>query len=117
MVIPVNSDKPVTTGSDRTTQSRQEMTREQIGSQRSDSTLQGTPGTETKPDVETARHLYQLENNPLETVRSGIETPEQARSLLNQLLQQFSAAPEAALKTQGSGSNNLLGNLLSAAPT
>lgn len=116
MVTPVNFDKPITTDADRTTQPNPRANSESVADQSPKSATQ-TADAESRLDVENARQLYQLETNKLETVRPEIETPEQAKTLLNRILQQFSATPEDALEIQGGGSNGLLTNLLSAAPS
>lgn len=116
MVTPVNSDKPITTGTDRPTQSNQRLNIEQGGDQRPIPESQTTAHTESRLDVDSARQLYQLENRGSETIGPGIETHEQARTTLNQLLQQFTASPEQALKIHSGESNTLLAKLLEAAP-
>lgn len=114
MVTPVNSDKPMTLGTNGTTPSTGRASSTEATGDKNQNSI--APQADTGPDVENARQLYQLENNPLETVRPSITSPEAARTLLNQILEQFSAAPADAIKVQGSGSNGLLGNLLSTAP-
>jgi len=114
MVTPVNSEKSVTLGPNQT-QTREGMTREQTHSQEGDSPTARI--SESDPDVASARQMYQLESHRLETASARIDTPEQARTLLDQLLQQFSVAPEAALKAQGNGPSQWLDKLLSAAPS
>ncbi|MEN8166483.1 MAG: hypothetical protein ABFR65_03280 [Pseudomonadota bacterium] len=116
MVTPVNPDKSITPGTDRTTQSNQRLNVEQGGDQRSIAESQTAAHTESRLDVDSARQLYQLENKGSETIGPGIETHEQARTLLNQLLQQFTASPEQASKIHSGESNTLLAKLLAAAP-
>ena len=113
MVTPVNSDKPISLGTEGKTQSTGKVnTAEATGNQQQKSASQ----VETGPDVENARQLYQLENKTLETVRPNITSPEEARNLLNQILEQFSASPGDAVKAQSGGSNSMLNSLLSTAP-
>ncbi|MEJ2394148.1 MAG: ribosome maturation factor rimM, partial [Candidatus Thiodiazotropha sp.] len=67
-------------------------------------------------EVDKARHLYDLENQTARVAATEITTPEAARSLLDQILEQLNRAPEQAMKSQASGETAPLANLLQTAP-
>jgi hypothetical protein len=92
------------------------MHTEQNGDKQANAEPQTTAQTQTGLDVDSARQLFQLENNKPGTVGPGIETAEQAKTLMNQVLEQFAANPRQAFNTQSVASNPLLANLLEAAP-
>jgi hypothetical protein len=114
MINPVNSDKTVQTTTDKSTQSQGSKKTEQATST---GVEQAQTVAEERPtlDVENARHLYQMEAN-----RSGqsdaLSTPQQARSMLDTLLQQFSSSPESAAQAQMAQVSKPLANLLESAP-
>lgn len=116
MVTPVTTDKSINPGAERTSQRTQGMANEQMSHRRSDSASAEKSGSVAAADIGNARELYQMETNRMSSASSGVETPDEARSLLNRILEQISTTPEAAFKIQSGGSNSLLGNLLSASP-
>jgi hypothetical protein len=116
MVTPINAEKNMTPVPERA-QARERTASAQTTGQSKETANLATSGTESEPDMASARQLYQLESERLETPGSAIETPEQARGLLAKVLQQFSTTPENALKAQGSGPSHLFDKLLSTAPS
>ncbi|MCG7945013.1 MAG: ribosome maturation factor rimM [Candidatus Thiodiazotropha taylori] len=114
MINPVNSDKTVQTTTDKSGQSHASSKTEQP---RGSAVEQAQAAVEQRPtlDVDNARHLYQME-----TTRSGqsdpISTPQQARSMLDSLLQQISSSPESAAQAQLAQVSKPLVNLLESAP-
>jgi hypothetical protein len=71
---------------------------------------------ESGPEIENARHYYRIENNPSVSTGHPIGTPQQARQLLEQVLQQFSDAPANSLQTQATASAHPVANLLQRPP-
>ncbi|MCG7928544.1 MAG: hypothetical protein N0E44_00665 [Candidatus Thiodiazotropha lotti] len=114
MINPVNSDKTVQTTTDKSGQSQASGNTEQP---KGSAVEQTQAAVEERPtlDVDNARHLYQME-----TTRSGqtdpISTPQQARSMLDSLLQHISNSPESAAQAQMAQVSKPLANLLESAP-
>ncbi|MCU7802856.1 MAG: hypothetical protein KZQ92_07795 [Candidatus Thiodiazotropha sp. (ex Lucinoma borealis)] len=116
MISPVNSDKPIST------------TTEQSGrSNRGNETDQTTVSTTTQEsrtsiadsstlEVDNARQLFNIETNRANAANAVISTPEQARSLLENILQQFASSPESAAKSQAAKVSTTLSSLLESAP-
>jgi hypothetical protein len=116
MVSPINGDKPITATAERSGESTK--------SSRGDQAASGPSNTlehkAAKPvgatlEVDKARQLYDLESQKSRGTGQAIESPEAARSLLQEILEQFSAMPEQAVKSQGS-QPAALANLLLSAP-
>ncbi|MEW8627572.1 MAG: hypothetical protein AB2551_17625 [Candidatus Thiodiazotropha sp.] len=114
MINPVNSDKTVQTTTDKSGQSQASHKTETPGGSAVEPTQ---AAVEERPtlDVDNARQLYQME-----TTRSGqtdaIDSPQQARSMLDALLQQISNSPESAAQAQMAQVSKPLANLLESAP-
>ncbi len=117
MVNPINGDKPIAVTTERAGESTNGRRSEKAAA---------TPSapTESKPaepagttlEVEGARQLYELENQAARVSGAGITSPEAARTVLDQLLEQIGTQPEQALQAQGSGVTAPLAKLLQAAP-
>lgn len=117
MVSPINSDKPIASSTERTGESAKNSRNEQAA--KAPSSSQEHKSTEpagTTVEVDKARQLYELANQKSRATGTEITTPEAARSLLNQILEQISAMPEQAMKSQASHAASPLANLLQTAP-
>ncbi len=114
MINPVNSDKTVQTTTDKAGQSQAGSKTETSGGSAIERTR---AAVEERPtlDVDNARQLYQME-----TIRTGqsdaISSPQQARSMLDTLLQQISSSPESAAQAQMAQAAKPMANLLESAP-
>ena len=117
MVNPVNGDKSISLTTDRPGASAKNARSEQAA-------VTPSPGPEAKTsaplgttlEVDDALQLYNLENQPPRVSGAGISSSEEARSLLDRILEQISAQPGQALKAQGSQAAAPLANLLKTAP-
>lgn len=117
MVSPINGDKPLSVSTDRSGESARNARSEQpaVTSANAPERASSRPA-ETLLEVEGARQLYDLEHQPPRSLGTGISSPEEARSLLNQVLGQISARPEDTLKAQGAQAAPPLANLLKTMP-
>jgi hypothetical protein len=117
MISPINGDKPVTVSTERSGESAKSNRAEQTAV-----TPSGTSSSHTTDpvgaivEVDKARQLYEMENQSARVPGAEIKTPEAARSLLDQIIEQFSKSPEEAMKSQTSGASAPLINLLETAP-
>jgi hypothetical protein len=116
MVTPVNPDKTVSGRADKPLQTNQRMPTGQDHQPKDAAASHATATTETQVDVESARQLYQMENQRPAAAGSRITTQQQARTLLDQILQQFSATPDKTLQAQSPNGTAALANLLQRAP-
>ena len=117
MVSPVNGDKPLAPSTERSGQSSKSVKSEPAIGLPS----QNTTGASAEPvsaivEVDKARQLYEMESQKSSALDSAISTPDEARSLLNRILDQFGNAPEQALRSQGGNASAALANLLQTAP-
>jgi len=117
MVSPVNGDKPIAPSTERSGQSSKSVKSEQAVAQ----ALSTESAATSEPisaivEVDKARQLYTLENQRSSALDSTIASPEEARSLLNKILDQFNSSPEQALQSQVGRSTSALANLLQTAP-
>lgn len=118
MVSPITGDKPITAPTGRSGESPKNSRSEQIPSAPSSPLGQrAIEATGTTLEVDKARQLFDLENQPNRVSGTEITTPDAAHSLLDTILEQFSTMPEQAMKTQGSQVTPPLANLLQTAPT
>jgi hypothetical protein len=116
MISPVNSDKPINTTTEQSGRSN--------SSTRTDKTSVTAATQESKKpiadsstlEIGNARHLFDIETNRSNGTDSVISTSEQARSLLESILQQFASSPESAIKSQATMSSTTLTSLLDTAP-
>jgi hypothetical protein len=117
MVSPINGDKPIAASTERSGESAKNSRREPASLAPSSSLKSNTAEpVGSIVEVDKARHLYDLENQTARVTAAEITTPEAARSLLDQILEQLNRAPEQAMKSQASGASAPLANLLQAAP-
>jgi hypothetical protein len=116
MVSPINGEKPLASSAERLGESTKNSRPEQrTGSPASSPENKPAEAADESPKLDQARQLYELENQTARPAGERITTPEAARSLLNQILEQISSTPEQAVKAQGAVSSPLA-NLLQAAP-
>ena len=116
MINPVNSDKSINTTTDKPSQSQASVKTDQVtadnaSAQQTQTQESGRPTLE----VDSARQLFDIENNRSEAT-STVTTPQQARSLLDTIVEQFGASPESAVKAQVAHVSAPLANLLESAP-
>jgi hypothetical protein len=116
MVSPINGEKPIASSAERPGESSKNGRPEQpAGSTASSPENKSVAAASESPKLDQARQLYDLENQAARPAGERIDTPEAARSLLDQILEQISSTPEQALKAQGEVTSPLA-NLLQAAP-
>ncbi|KRT57534.1 hypothetical protein [endosymbiont of Ridgeia piscesae] len=118
MVTPIHPDKSVTNPSNRQIESNRNRTAGEARHAAAASDASQPSRPDTQVDVEKARQLYEMEQSRAEQTSPRIETPQQARSTLEQILAQLKATPQQAqqaLQAQG-GVSEQLGNLLESAP-
>jgi hypothetical protein len=115
MVTPVNPDKSVNHRLDAARQPGQRMSTGQDRQATDSPQPQAQPATESRLEIETARQLYQLENQRASNA-PRITTPEQASVLLGEMLQQFTDNPAQSLQAQSPPSPTALRNLLERSP-
>ncbi|MGD8909838.1 MAG: hypothetical protein PVF13_01760 [Chromatiales bacterium] len=117
MVSPINGDKSITASTERTGESAKNSRSEQAAISPSTSQERKTAVTlDSTLEVDNARQLYDLESQPSRVSAAQINTPDEARSLLGQILEQFSNEPEQAMLSQGSRAESPLASLLQNAP-
>lgn len=116
MINPVNSEKTIQTATDRSSQSSAETKSEQVGSSReSVQETQASTSSRSTVDIDNARQLYEMETSRTASA-AAISTPQQARSLLDTLVQQITSSPESAAEAQLAQVTKPLANLLASAP-
>jgi hypothetical protein len=117
MISPVNSDKLINTSTD---QSGRSHSSEKTADRSSPSTTQQTQAPQASSpavEVDQARRLYDIENNRVEASNNALQTPEQARSLLDSIVQQIVTTPESAAEAQaGNASADPISSILQSAP-
>ncbi len=117
MINPINSNKTVNTTTDRAGTTHNPGRSEAVNGQNPAPSrdTEGVTETSDAPDIENARQLYQLEHT---RGANGVtlETSAQARSVLDNLLQQFSENPARAASAQLSQVSQPMGNLLKLMP-
>ncbi|MCU7932206.1 MAG: hypothetical protein KZQ90_15495 [Candidatus Thiodiazotropha sp. (ex Codakia rugifera)] len=116
MISPVNSDKPISTTTEQSGRSNQGKETGQATA--STTTQEGkTPIADSSTlEVDNARQLFNIETHRANATNAVISTPEQARSLLENILQQFATSPESAAKSQATKVSTALSSLLESAP-
>ncbi len=117
MINPVNSNKTVNTTSDRPGTTR---TQDQSSTQASQTAAlsrgsEAVAESQAAPDIESARQLYQMEHT---RGNSGValSSSGEARSVLDNLLQQFSDHPARAASAQLANVSQPMANLLKLMP-
>ncbi|MCU7798383.1 MAG: hypothetical protein KZQ75_14760 [Candidatus Thiodiazotropha sp. (ex Myrtea spinifera)] len=116
MVSPVNGDKSITSTTARSGESNSSAKPQQGGVQTETLDQKATEPVSATLEVDKARQLYEMESQKNLAAGPAIETPEEARSVLGQILEQFSQTPALAMKTQAPETTATLASLLNAAP-
>ncbi|MET0029776.1 MAG: hypothetical protein ABW101_19250 [Candidatus Thiodiazotropha sp.] len=116
MINPVNSNKTVNTTTDRPGTTRaQDQTSAQANPTTSLRGNEAVAENQGSPDIENARQLYQMEH-----ARNGngvtLASSADARSVLDNLLQQFSENPARAATAQLANVSQPMANLLKLMP-
>jgi hypothetical protein len=116
MINPVNSEKTVQTTTDKPNQSRAN-TQTGVTTTHDDPAQppQAPAADHSVLDVDNARQLYAMENAQ-SAAATTLTTSQQARSLVDTIVQQFSTSPESAAKAQMSQVSQPMTNLLASAP-
>ncbi len=116
MVNPINGEKPLALSTERSGASAKNSRAERAEGSESPREREGAEPAGASVDVDNARQLYEMETQRAQGATTQIATSEQARSVLQQVLQQFSTTPEQAMQSQGSGVSAQLAGVLQAAP-
>ncbi len=116
MVNPINGEKPLALSTERSGASSRNSRAELAEGSESPREREAAESVGASVDVDNARQLYEMETQRAQGAATQIATPEQARSVLQQILQQFSALPEQAMRSQGSGVSAQLAGVLQTAP-
>jgi len=116
MINPINGEKPLALSTERSGASTKNDRPERTEARESPLGREAAEPVGASVDVENARQRYELETQRTRGAAAEIATPDQARSVLQQILQQFSAEPEQAMKSQASGVSAQLAGVLQAAP-
>jgi hypothetical protein len=119
MISPVNNDKSINTSTDQSDRSQASgKTAETASLPSNQQNTQNTPSTSSTVEVEQARRLFDIEKNSgVQSLENAPQTPEQARSLLNGILAQFTASPETMAEAQsGKSSADTIAGILRSAP-
>jgi cytoskeletal protein RodZ len=117
MVNPINGDKPIAVTTERSGESTHNRRSERTATAPSAPVEpKAAEPASTTVEVEGARQRYDLETQAARVSGAEISSPEAARSVLDQLLEQIGTRPEQALQAQGSGAKVPLAKLLQAAP-
>lgn len=116
MVTPVNSEQRISANTDKSMPTKQRAERHPDDSQAPQPVKSVAKNQQATPDLEDARQLYQLASSQTERSTNPIDTPEQARNLLDRILQQMASAPKEVLKAHNPGSSTPLAKLLTSAP-
>ncbi len=116
MVSPINGDKPIAVATERSGESTHGGRSEQAAATASPHQTKAAKPVDTSVEVEGARQLYDLENQAIREPGTAIASPEEARSVLDRVLEQIGTRPQQALQAQGSGVTAPLAKLLQSAP-
>ncbi len=111
MVNPINSDKPITLTTESSLHSNRTATKGQEEAGETPARVQDTEPTASDVQIDGARQLFELEQSRPD---GALETPEQARSLLDQVLERLGATPQTVMQAQTGNASATLANLLSA---
>jgi hypothetical protein len=118
MVSPINGDKSIAASTERAGESAKNNRSEQAATAPSNSQeRKSAEPVGSTLEVNSARQLYDLESQTSRVSATQIKTPEEARSLLDQILEQFSNKPEQAMLSQGSRTEAPLVSVLQNAPS
>jgi hypothetical protein len=117
MISPVNSDKLVNTSTDQSGRSHSSQKTTQAPASSTAQQTQATQANSPTVEVDQARRLFDIENNRIEASGDALQTPEQARSLLENIVQQIAATPESAAEAQaGNAFADSISGILQTAP-
>jgi hypothetical protein len=118
MISPVNSDKPINTSTDQTGRSQANQKSAETSSLPSgQQKTEDTQLSSATVEVDQAQRRFDIENNRNGALENALHTPEQARSLLESIMQQLAASPETAAKAQaGTHSADTVSGILRSAP-
>lgn len=117
MINPLAGDKPIAPSTEHTAQSGKSQESEQTAGRAPSREESAALPSGTTLEVDQARQLYELENQKARLEGPDISTPEEARSLLDRILEQISGAPEQAMSSQGSRAGTALALLLQTSPS
>lgn len=109
MVNPVNGDKPITLTTESSQHSNRTAAKGQEEAGETPVKAQGAEPTAADVQIDGARQLFELEQSRPE---GALETPEQARSLLDQVLERLSTTPQAVMQAQTGNASATLANLM-----
>ena len=116
MVTPVISEQLAHAATDRTARSNRKPADPAGQDQAAQTQSQGTTPDAPSPQIDAARQRLQMEASQHQAIGPGVETPEQARTLLDRILPQITASPDTFLRIQSGPANLALTNLLENAP-
>ncbi|WP_177420965.1 hypothetical protein [endosymbiont of Lamellibrachia barhami] len=111
MVNPINGDKPITLTTEPSLHSNRTATKGRGEAEEAPARTHDTETTATNVQIDGARQLFELEQSRPD---GALETPEQARSLLDQVLERLGTTPQAVMQAQTGNASATLANLLSA---
>ncbi|MES9968741.1 MAG: hypothetical protein ABW092_01825 [Candidatus Thiodiazotropha sp.] len=118
MISPVNSDKPINTSTDQSGRSHTSQKTTETSTQAASQQTQAPQASSSTVEVDQARRLYDLENNRVQATQSSLATAEEARSLLENIVQQMAATPQTAASAQaGKAAADPMAGILQSAPT
>ncbi|MCU7920788.1 MAG: hypothetical protein KZQ95_20895 [Candidatus Thiodiazotropha sp. (ex Epidulcina cf. delphinae)] len=116
MVSPVNSDKPINTTAEKSGHSNRSVKTDQTTVNATNLETHAPEAAGSTLEVDKARRLFEMEAGRANGADSDISTPAQARALLDNILHQFTASPEDAMKSQSAKATQPLASLLESAP-
>lgn len=117
MISPVNSDRPINTSTDQSGRSHTSQKPVEASVQSNTQQSQATQADSAAVEVDQARRLFDIENNRAQASENALNTPEQARSILESIVQQISTTPATAAEAQaGKASADPISGVLQSAP-
>lgn len=116
MISPINSDKTVNASTEQSGRSNPSQKTTAASEQATARQSQAAEPNSATLEVDLARRLFDIENNRMQRSETNLETPQQARSLLESVVQQITASPQAAAKAQAGKASSQLSGILQSAP-
>ncbi|MES9818346.1 MAG: hypothetical protein ACH255_07030 [Candidatus Thiodiazotropha sp.] len=118
MISPVNSDRPINPSTDQSGRSHTSQKPVETSVQSTTQQSQATQADSAAAvEVDQARRLFDIENNRAQASENALNTPQQARSLLESIVQQISTTPVTAAEAQaGKASADPISGVLRSAP-
>jgi hypothetical protein len=116
MISPVNSDKTINTSTEQSGRSNPSQKTAAATEQIPNRQHQTVEPHDSTLEIDQARRLFDMENNRIQRAESGLENPQQARTLLQSIVQQIAGSPEEAAKAQAGKASAALSSLLQSAP-